>query len=52
MHSDPPNQQKMKYTTVEDVIASFPQPILPSVPGEPDYHTLHAFRKMLRANVR
>jgi hypothetical protein len=45
----------MKYATVEDVISSFPHPILPSVPsvqGKPDYHTLHAIRKMLRANAR
>jgi hypothetical protein len=42
----------MKYATVEDVISSFPHPVLPSVTGEPDYHTLHAIRKMLRANAR
>jgi hypothetical protein len=42
----------MKYATVEDVISSFPHPILPSVTGEPDYHTLHSIRKMLRANAR
>jgi hypothetical protein len=42
----------MNYATVEDVISSFPHPILPSVTGEPDYHTLHAIRKMLRANAR
>jgi hypothetical protein len=42
----------MKYATVEDVIASFPHPVLPSVPGEPDYHSLHDIRKMLRANAR
>jgi hypothetical protein len=42
----------MKYATIEDVIASFPHPVLPSLPGEPDYHTLHAIRKMLRANAR
>jgi hypothetical protein len=42
----------MKYATVEDVIASFPHPVLPSVPGEPDYHSIHAIRKMLRANTR
>jgi hypothetical protein len=41
----------MKYSTVEDGIASFPYPVLPSVPGEPDYHTLHAIQKMLRANA-
>jgi hypothetical protein len=42
----------MKYATVEDAIASLPHPILPAVPGEPDYHTLHAIRKILRANAR
>jgi hypothetical protein len=42
----------MKYTTVEDVIASFPQPILPTVHGEPDYQTIHAIRKLLQANTR
>jgi hypothetical protein len=51
-HSGPPNQQKIKYATVEDVIAIFPHPILPAVPGEPDYHTLHSIRKMIRANAR
>jgi hypothetical protein len=42
----------MKYATVEDVISSFPHPVLPSVQGEPDYHTLHTIHKMLRANAR
>jgi hypothetical protein len=42
----------MKYGTVEDVISCFPHPVLPSVTGEPDYHTLHTIRKMLRANAR
>jgi hypothetical protein len=51
-HSGPPNQHNMKYATVEDIIAIFPHPILTAVPGEPDYHTLHAIRKMLRANAR
>jgi hypothetical protein len=41
----------MKYATVEDVISCLPNPVLPSVTGEPDYHTLHAIRKMLRANA-
>jgi hypothetical protein len=41
----------MKYSTVEDVLASFPHPILPSVEGEPDYQTIHATRKSL-ANSR
>jgi hypothetical protein len=42
----------MKYATVEDVIASFPHPILPTVQGEPDYQTIHAIRKSLQANLR
>jgi hypothetical protein len=42
----------MKYTTVEDVVASFPRPILPTVQGEPDYQTIHAIRKLLHANAR
>jgi hypothetical protein len=42
----------MKYTTVEDFIASFPHPILPTVQGEPDYQTIHSIRKLLHANAR
>jgi hypothetical protein len=42
----------MKYATVEDVIVSFPHPVLPTVQGEPDYQTIHAFRKSLQANLR
>jgi hypothetical protein len=42
----------MKYATVEDFIASFPHPILPTVQGEPDYQTIHAIRKLLQANSR
>jgi hypothetical protein len=42
----------MKYSTVEDVLASFPHPILPTVVGEPDYQTIHATRKFLQANAR
>jgi hypothetical protein len=42
----------MKYATVEDVMASFPHPILPSVQGEPDYQTIHATRKLLQVNSR
>jgi hypothetical protein len=35
----------MKYSTVEDVMASFPHPILPTVKVEPDYHNeLHLGR--------
>jgi hypothetical protein len=40
----------MKYATVEDVMASFPNPVLPTVQGEPDYQTIHATRKFLQAN--
>ena len=42
----------MRYATVEDVIASFPHPILPTIQGEPDYHTIHSVRKLLQANAR
>jgi hypothetical protein len=50
-HSGPPNIN-MKYSTVEDVLASFHHPILPTVEGEPDYQTIHATRKFLQANSR
>jgi hypothetical protein len=40
----------MKYATVEEVIASFPHPILPIVQNETDYQTIHAIRKLLQAN--
>jgi hypothetical protein len=42
----------MKYATVEDVMASFPHLVLPTVQGEPDYQTIHATRKFLQANSR
>jgi hypothetical protein len=42
----------MKYDTVEDVIASFPHVVLPTVQGEPYYQTIHAIRKSLQANLR
>jgi phage gp36-like protein len=42
----------MKYATVEDVIASFPHPVPPTVQGEPDYQTIYAIRKSLQANSR
>jgi hypothetical protein len=42
----------MKYSTVEDVMASCPHPVLPTVEGEPDYQTIHATRKLLQANSR
>jgi hypothetical protein len=40
----------MKYSTVEDIMASFTNPVLPTVEGEPDYQTIHATRKILQAN--
>jgi hypothetical protein len=40
----------MKYSTVEDVLASFPHPILPKLEGKPDSQTIHATRKFLQAN--
>jgi hypothetical protein len=40
----------MKYATVEDFMAIFPHPVLPTVQGEPDYQTIHATRKFLQAN--
>jgi hypothetical protein len=42
----------MKYATVEDVMGSFPHPVLPTFQGEPDYQTIHATRKFLQANSR
>jgi hypothetical protein len=42
----------MKYSTVEDVMASFPHPVLPTIQGEPDYQTIRATRKFLQANSR
>jgi hypothetical protein len=42
----------MKYATVENVMARFPQPLIPTVQGEPDYQTIHATRKFLQANSR
>jgi hypothetical protein len=42
----------MKYSTIEDVMASFPHPVLPTVQGEPDYQTIHSTRKFLQANSR
>jgi hypothetical protein len=41
----------MVHVTVEEVIASYPHPILPTVQGEPYYHTIHSIRKLLRANA-
>jgi hypothetical protein len=42
----------MKYAIVEDVITRFPHPILPTVQGDPDYQTIHAIWKLLKANAR
>jgi hypothetical protein len=42
----------MKYAAVEDVIASFPHPLLPTVQGKPDYQTIHAIQKSLQAKSR
>jgi hypothetical protein len=42
----------MKYATVEEVIASFPHPVLPTVQGEPYYQTIHAISKSLQVNSR
>jgi hypothetical protein len=42
----------MKYSTVEDVLVSFPHHILPIVEDEPDYQTIHATRYFLQANSR
>jgi hypothetical protein len=40
----------MKYSTVEDVMESFPHPVLPIVQGEPYYQKIHATRKFIQAN--
>jgi hypothetical protein len=42
----------MKYSTVEDVVESFPHPILTTVQGEPDYQTIHATINFLQVNSR
>jgi hypothetical protein len=42
----------MKYATVEDVIASFHHPVLPTVQGKPDHQTIHAIWKSLQENSR
>jgi hypothetical protein len=42
----------MKYSNVEDVMASFPHPILPTAEGELDYQTIHVTRKFLQGNSR
>jgi hypothetical protein len=42
----------MKYSAVEDFMASFPHPTLPTVEGDPDYQTILATRNFLQANSR
>jgi hypothetical protein len=42
----------MKYSTVKDVMASFPHPVLLTVEGEPDYQTINATIKFLQENSR
>jgi hypothetical protein len=42
----------MKYSTVEDVMASYSHPVLSTVQGEPDCQTIYATRKFLQANSR
>ena len=46
------NIKKNNYTTVEDVIVGFPHPILPTVQGGEDYHTIHSIRKLFQENWR
>jgi hypothetical protein len=41
----------MKNATVEDFIDSFPFTILPTLQGEPYYHTIHSIQKLLCANA-
>jgi hypothetical protein len=43
---------KIKFSTIEDVMATFPHPVLPTVQGEPDYQTIHATRRLLQENSR
>jgi hypothetical protein len=42
----------MKYSTVDDFMASFTHPVIPTVQSDPDYQTIHATRKFLQANSR
>jgi hypothetical protein len=42
----------MKYSTMEDVMASFPHPVLPTFQGDPDYQTIHTTIKFLQAKSR
>jgi hypothetical protein len=42
----------MKIQTIaQDIISRFPRPNLPTVQGEPDYHTIYAIHNLLQANV-
>jgi hypothetical protein len=40
----------MKCATVENIMSSFPHPVLPTVQGDPDYQMIHATQKLLQAN--
>jgi hypothetical protein len=42
----------MKYAAAENIMSSFPHPLLPTVQGESDYQTIHSTRKLLQANSR
>jgi hypothetical protein len=45
----------MNNATVEDIIESFPHHIIPTVQGDPDYHTIHSIhsiRKILLKNAQ
>ena len=42
----------MKYTTVEDAVASLPHRILPSGQEDTDYHTINSIHKLLQKNAR
>jgi hypothetical protein len=52
MHSGPHNNINVNHATLEDIVASFPHPIIPTVQGDPDYQTIHAIRKLLQENAR
>jgi hypothetical protein len=51
-HSSPRNNINMKYAAVENVMASFQHPILPTVEGDPDYQAIHTIQNLLQAKVR
>jgi hypothetical protein len=42
----------MVHSTLEDIIASFLHPILPTFQWGPDYHTIRSIRKLLCVNAR